>query len=109
MKKVSYQRIMKALAGSVRKWERIIAGKDRDQGVANCPLCKIFWERRLCAGCPVAEKTGKSSCDGSPYTKFVKACGYNAYPEPTAKRFKQLANAELRFLRKLEADWAGRY
>ena len=57
---------LSALRGSIRKWEKIVAQKGVDRGVDNCPLCDLFYQG-ACIGCPVMEKTGLDSCDGSPY------------------------------------------
>jgi len=62
---------LEALKGSIEKWERIVYDGARDRGAANCPLCKLF--SSWCDGCPVAEKTGLSSCEGTPYGAFVES------------------------------------
>ncbi|MFH1134956.1 MAG: hypothetical protein V1816_02590 [Pseudomonadota bacterium] len=54
------------MEASVRKWEKIIAGKGSDGGVLDCPPCRIFYIL-VCTGCPIAEYTGKRFCKGSPY------------------------------------------
>lgn len=60
------KKTLRALKGSIRKWEEIVAGEEVDDGVDNCPLCQLFyWED--CKGCPVKETTGKECCVGSPY------------------------------------------
>jgi len=42
---------LKALKGSIKKWEKIIAGTGVDKGGDNCPLCKACgWN---CRDCPV--------------------------------------------------------
>lgn len=62
---------LKALRGSIRKWERIVAGTGSDNGPHNCPLCRLFfWNREACEGCPVAAKTGRAQCDGTPYRDY---------------------------------------
>ena len=35
-------RTWKALEGSIKKWEDIVAGKRGDRGSRNCPLCREF-------------------------------------------------------------------
>lgn len=64
--------ILKALRGSIKKWERIATGRETDRGSSNCPLCKKFMFNDLypCDGCPVKERTGMLSCRGTPYEKF---------------------------------------
>ncbi len=57
------------MESSVRKWERIIAGKGSDGGVLDCPPCRIFY-MLACSGCPIAEHTGKRFCKASPYPRW---------------------------------------
>lgn len=63
-------RTLKALRGSIRKWQKIVAGTGKDQGPDNCPLCELFWNNKKCDGCPVAAKTGRGLCAGSPYVDY---------------------------------------
>ena len=62
----------RALKGSIRKWKRIIEGTRKDNGMVNCPLCKIFYGLDDCAGCPVNEKKEQSYCEGTPYNKWAE-------------------------------------
>ncbi len=71
---------LKALRGSITKWERIVVGKEVDRGTDNCPLCRKFfnpdwWKGRnyFCDGCPVRQASGRPNCLGTPYTKWSKA------------------------------------
>jgi len=57
------------MESSVRKWDRIIAGKGSDGGVWDCPPCRIFY-MLFCVGCPIANYTGKKFCKGSPYGRW---------------------------------------
>ena len=59
-------RIMKA---SVRKWDRIIAGRSSDGGVLDCPPCRIYYAL-VCTGCPIAAYTGRRFCKGTPYGRW---------------------------------------
>src|SRR5580693_5421953 len=65
---------LKALKGSIAKWEAIVAGTGEDLGPDNCPLCQMFLDKDrvsgVCEGCPVKESTKKSNCQGTPYEKF---------------------------------------
>lgn len=64
------KRTLKALKGSIAKWETIVAGTGVDEGGENCPLCKMFVlnpARESCEGCPVMNRTGRDDCVGSPY------------------------------------------
>jgi len=68
------ERTLAALRGSIAKWRAIVYEGAFDEGVVNCPLCELF--ARLsspCTGCPVSEKSGKSSCAGTPYERWSDA------------------------------------
>ena len=112
------EKTLTALQGSIKKWEDIVNGTGADEGCDNCPLCLEFmdgiandpeWAQDGCAGCPVAQSVGDSSCSRTPYAKWA-SYGYN-YGEnrglktPRMKVFddksKELAQAELDFLRSL--------
>ena len=69
------ERTLKALKGSIRKWEGIVAGRVMDKGPDNCPLCKEFAIEAIypCKGCPVMSATGEDSCFGTPYTDWHEA------------------------------------
>ena len=62
---------IKIMQSSVKKWERIIAGKASDGGVLDCPPCRIFY-MLVCTGCPIAEYTGKRFCRLSPYIPWYR-------------------------------------
>jgi hypothetical protein len=99
------QRTLKALHGSIKKWEAIVAGTGVDDGIHNCPLCVLFW-RNNCAGCPVAESSNDISCNNTPYktawTQAVDPYGSVVLPF-SAKTTQQKAAAkeELSFLKSL--------
>lgn len=63
------KKTLKALKGSIQKWECICMGMIEDNGVDNCPLCLMFYEQE-CQGCPVKKKTGKIDCRTTPYYSF---------------------------------------
>ena len=67
------KKAVKALRGSIKKWERIVLGTGEDLGHDNCPLCKEYCRESGCDGCPVAEDTGERFCDGSPYEDWIWA------------------------------------
>ncbi len=101
------ERTLKALKGSIRKWERIIAGTGTDDGVANCPLCLLFHDTHddgvMCEGCPVREKTGRDGCSDTPYDDWYDnkvALHEDERTELDAKQTR-IANAELAFLKSL--------
>jgi hypothetical protein len=92
---------LKALRGSIRKWQRIAAGTTMDRGTKNCPLCKEFFDDATyeCGGCPVAKKTGLSMCRGTPYIPYNNVVGQ--YERARTKEGKGLALAEVKFLKSL--------
>ncbi len=67
------------MQASVRKWERIIAGKGSDGGILDCPPCRLFY-MLVCVGCPIAAYSGKKFCKGTPYGAWyhhqMEAHGY---------------------------------
>lgn len=90
---------LKALRGSIAKWQAIVDGTGVDEGNKNCPLCQrfvYFWFgykkpiAKMCVGCPVYEKTGKKGCRNTPYDDY-------AYGSDSIKN----AQAELDFLKSL--------
>ena len=102
------EQTLKALKGSIKKWEKIVAGKGIDTGYKNCPLCKLFNSGKDCDdACPIKLQTGISGCDGTPYEEW---CDHQYYiyiidqDRKTRRVFKirpdckRLAQAELDFL-----------
>lgn len=100
-----------ALLGSIAKWEAIEAGTGVDLGIANCPLCAMYYSRE-CDGCPVSEKTGLRNCSATPYEDwdnyfYQRARTTVSPPFPTGGRratnafTKQIAHDEVEFLRSL--------
>ena len=60
---------IKIMEASIKKWDRIIAGKRSDSGVVDCPPCRIYY-MMACIGCPIARYTGKKFCRGTPYVPW---------------------------------------
>ena len=94
---------LKALKGSIRKWEEIVAGTGKDMGIYNCPLCVLFFERdkdysKRCIGCPVRKATGEPDCSGSPYDNWDYS---NELYIPENEEATAAAQAELDFLKSL--------
>lgn len=95
---------LKALQGSIAKWERVVAeGKDGTNWM-DCPLCGLFW-RENCSGCPVRDRTGYRMCQGSPFEAYSDARESadddgidDVGTEPTVI---EAAKAELDFLKSL--------
>lgn len=76
-------RTLKALKGSIKKWEGIVAGTDVDDGDKNCPLCAEFLDqpfKEFCEGCPVSAATGLDDCIGTPYQDWHQAHDYGRRP-----------------------------
>lgn len=102
------ERTLKALKGSIAKWEGILAGTKQDHATHNCPLCVEFLHPN-CRGCPVSEETGNAFCAETPYDAWC----YYAYEvaiDPSAldpqddPKARELAQAELDFLKALLPD-----
>src|SRR4030042_4368697 len=98
---------LKALGGSIQKWEKIVAGTGIDEEALNCPLCFLFWKgKRNCIACPVFLKTGGKHCGESPYSEWIDHQNeWHHTPKfkrqiicPTCRR---LAKTELAFLKSL--------
>lgn len=64
IKMATYEETMDALEGAIKKWEKIYAGVDVDNGAFNCKLCQVF---EYCDGCPI-ERDGYGGCEGGPYS-----------------------------------------
>lgn len=66
-------RTLKALKGSIKKWEGIVAGTEVDKSNYNCPLCQEFWDDGCCTDCPVRRATGHAVCENTPYEDWLLA------------------------------------
>lgn len=95
---------LKALQGSIQKWQDIVDGKGGDSGITNCPLCDLYNHiLQDCKGCPV----NKSGCRDTPHEKWCKhqhIIHSSRYPYkivPGCPDCKRLATAELEFLKSL--------
>ena len=98
---------LKALKGSIRKWERIVEEKGMDEGTINCPLCWLYYgsDSGTCVGCPVMKKTGLAECKGTPFTDWIrhhKEQHLDIFPcAVRCEECKKLARRELEFLKSL--------
>ena len=99
---------LKAREASIRHWERMRDGRRRIVGkrgeqeleapfAPHCALCRRFREGG-CAGCPVADSTGVSHCEGTPYDEAYGAWHRNG---PDSPEFRAAAAREVKFLRGL--------
>jgi hypothetical protein len=103
-------RTKEALAGSIKKWEQIVAGEIADEGAWNCPLCLVFRttfpSESDCYGCPIFENTGEKYCKDTPYGVWDEYFGWHYVTKHNDrkaynKKTKQLAQTELDFLKEL--------
>lgn len=95
------KRTLTALRGSIKKWEKIVAGTGIDKGYENCPLCRLFFSVDYfnCTGCPVAAMSGRDNCLGTPYYEYRRAA--DNWGESTPETIKKQAERELAFLKSL--------
>ena len=72
--KMANLRKIKAVEGSIAKWERILKAKNiiEDDGIDDCPLCIEYYDDE-CRDCPIAEHTGGLSCSRGPYPEWLDA------------------------------------
>lgn len=77
--------VVKAIDGSIKKWEKVMKGEIEDEGRDNCPLCKrsmvLTYRKKFgiskCSGCPIFCFTKKEGCRGTPYLNFCfSRCEY---------------------------------
>jgi hypothetical protein len=99
------KKTLKALQGSIKKWEKIVEGKGSDKGYENCPLCKLFGDNR-CVECPVAIKMGIENCFDTPYDSWTnhqdeKHDIWNSPYKIECSKCKKIAEKELKFLKSL--------
>jgi len=108
-----------ALEKSIDHWEQNLFGPFEEARVYgdDCALCGLF-SGDNCDGCPVAERTGESECDDSPWNEarwaFDKVRGIDGgstYPRYFGQSrtlaelaFREAARKELEFLISLRDD-----
>lgn len=97
-----------ALQGSIAKWGRITVdlatGHDAvDNGIEDCPLCQHYHPEKRRDGspdcstdCPIAQKTKRNYCNGSPYNDWETACA-----DGTTGDMREAAHCMLIFLQTL--------
>jgi len=92
----------RTLLGSIRKWELIVEGKKRDGGVSDCPLCVRFYDNiPQCEDCPVKKKVGYPGCRRTPWAVWHGYMGYRLSDYASTPKAKELAQAEVDFLKSL--------
>jgi hypothetical protein len=68
---------LKALEGSIMKWDAVCRGHGIDHGATNCPLCVYhdYLGAGNCNTCVVQISTGIAGCQCSPYEKWEAISG----------------------------------
>lgn len=97
---------LKALQGSIEKWEAIVAGTGVDNATDNCPLCVRFYDNRVrCERrgelCPVYKTTGEPECWTTPYFEWRKLFDHFKGLRADNKARKAAAQKEVDFLKSL--------
>lgn len=95
------KKTLKALKGSIKKWEKIVAGTGTDKGMDNCPLCHV--NDHNCKKCPVYLITNHTNCSYSPYIAWCNHMekstqDWDSPWKAIGPKQKALAQAELNFL-----------
>ena len=104
-------RTLRALQGSIAKWQAIVQGIGTDEGCTNCPLCIEFFDTTgetddgevqvdECFECPVFKFTGETGCEGTPHSAAWDALGGRGKLANTPAKVAA-ARAELEFLQSL--------
>jgi len=94
---------LKALRGSIAKWERVVSTGASGTSYADCALCALFWAAD-CIGCPVSQRTGESHCDGSPFEDYMSErheLRLGSKERTSDPAVKEAAERELAFLKSL--------
>ena len=98
-----------ALERSIEHWKQNAAAEVLDDVSVrgeDCALCGRFYDS-FCKGCPVAAKTGKHTCLGTPYHNAASAAHvWDEDPENEDLRgaFRAAALKEVAFLESLRED-----
>lgn len=85
---------MKALDGSIKKWELIVEGTGVNKGAMDCPLCQLYnkfgMQNQCTQKCPIGIDTKLGYCENTPYGAH--------YESPSV----ETAKAELAYLTDLK-------
>jgi hypothetical protein len=92
---------LKALKGSIEKWEKIVGCEEQDCGGDNCDLCKAHYLNGKCRSCPVYLRSGRNYCHETPYDDWFQYAEENGTFRVFDKKSSRLALAELDFLKSL--------
>jgi len=83
--------------------EDIKAGKEMPVG-ENCAFCQMYAiPFKFCSDCPVAEKSGRANCHGTPYYdahRLYYEIYFGSHKRPS--EFRQAVQREIKFLESLE-------
>lgn len=97
------KKTLRALKGSILKWELIVGGFESNKNGRNCTLCRTL---ARCEDCPVYLHTGIMHCGETPYSEFVVVAydlaEYNhGLSLASNKKLRRLAQKEVDFLKSL--------
>ena len=110
MYKISKEQ-MRALDGSIEKWNLICNQHGLDQGRTNYPLCQLNIADRQCEQCIVYLETGEHFCRETPYEVWIKHhrkhhrnfhLSHKIYKSCECPECNILANDEYKFLKDLK-------
>jgi hypothetical protein len=103
-----HEKVLKALKGSIKKWEKICYKGGEDRRFHNCPLCKLFsvaWG--TCGGCPVCKNSlSHKGCENTPWAAWKDHHTDEHHENRVNMKIKcpeckKLAEKELNFLKSL--------
>lgn len=101
--------VREALQGSIAKWAAIADGMDKDDGIMNNPLCRLFYGTYAarCQGCPVKEYAGAAYCSNTAYVDWYnqRSAASRETNRAVTARDRQLAGAERDFLISLDRHY----
>lgn len=89
---------LRALKGSIRKWERVVAGED--EGSLSCHCCLLAGALPCGTACLIGEDSG-SACSATPYNAWDEATPCGMAKVANTPELKALAQAELDYLEDL--------
>lgn len=101
-----------ALEKSIEHWQKNRAVKyyaEIRAGSGDCALCSLFNTSHMsysdrCLKCPVMQRTGKPSCENTPYDDVYTTyslLSYSPYDESRIAAWRELCDREIDFLESL--------
>lgn len=100
------QEVSEALEKSIQHWKtEARRGKPDNVSIweSDCALCDLFLADG-CLGCPVYRRTGKGSCEGSPWIRAYAELDAWKAGEDNGAGFRAAAKEEIAFLESLRED-----